>query len=139
MKTSVALCLMISALAAHASGAEPPALAVTSWFVTSIGGAPPLESHAVTFSFDAEGAIAGNASCNQFGGPARAEIGGSFSCGPLRSTMRACEEEVMKQERKFLSLLEACKSWELRSDGALILTSPDGTIEALPVEQACSS
>jgi heat shock protein HslJ len=49
--------------------------------------------------------------------------------GPLRSTRRACEPEIMQQEHKFLALLGAATTWAMDGD-ELVLTAPEGEIKA---------
>lgn len=100
----------------------------TAWTVTALAGKPVLEDHPVTFEFDAEGNITGDGSCNRFGGSC--EIGdGTIKVGPLRSTRRACEPEIMEQERMLFSLLGSATSWSTAGD-ELLLSSPEGEIKA---------
>lgn len=101
----------------------------SAWQVTTFATQTPLDGHPITFEFDAEGNIAGNGSCNRFGGSCTIESD-IIKIGPLRSTRRACEPEVMQQEHKFLTLLGAAQSWKITPDDILVLNSPDGEIIA---------
>jgi heat shock protein HslJ len=96
--------------------------------VKTFAGQTPLADHAITFEFDNEGNIAGDGSCNRFGGSCEIE-GDKIEVGPLRSTRRACETEIMQQEHKFLALLGAATTWAIDGD-ELILTAPEGEIKA---------
>lgn len=109
----------------------------SAWQVTTFAAQTPLANHPITFEFDAEGNIAGNGSCNRFGGTCTID-GNTIKLGPLRSTRRACEPEIMQQEHKFLALLGAAQTWEITPDDTLVLHSPDGEIKAsrAPVEPA---
>jgi heat shock protein HslJ len=100
----------------------------SAWQATTFAGQSPLTEHAITFEFDTEGNIAGDASCNRFGGSCQIE-GDKIKVGRLRSTRRACEPDVMEQEYKFLALLAAAATWSLDGD-KLVLTNPDGEIRA---------
>jgi heat shock protein HslJ len=100
----------------------------SAWQVTTFAGQAPLADHAITFEFDTEGNIAGDASCNRFGGTCTIE-GSTMKIGPLRSTRRACETEIMQQEHKFLALLGAATTWAMDGD-ELVLTAPEGEIKA---------
>jgi heat shock protein HslJ len=100
----------------------------SAWQVTTFAGQTPLADHAITFEFDNEGNIAGDGSCNRFGGSCKIE-GDKIEVGPLRSTRRACEPDIMQQEHKFLALLGAATTWAMDSD-ELVLTAPDGEIRA---------
>jgi len=120
--------LTITTSLAMETNQAPVTLPGSAWQVTTYAGQTPLADHPITFEFDTEGNIAGDASCNRFGGTCTIE-GNTIKVGPLRSTRRACEPEVMQQERKFLALLAAATTWSLEGD-ELVLTSPDGVIKA---------
>jgi putative lipoprotein len=107
---------------------SPVTLPGSAWQVTTFAGQIPLADHPITFEFDTEGNIAGDGSCNRFGGTCAIE-GNTLKIGPLRSTRRACEPEVMQQERQFLALLGAVATWSLEG-GELVLTAPEGAIKA---------
>lgn len=125
----LALLLLIFTVSAFAMDAPtPPSLPGTLWTVTTLAGQPVLADHPVTFEFDSEGNITGDSSCNRFGGGCT--IGDStIKVGPLRSTRRACEPDIMQQERKFLALLSSATTWSITSD-ELLLTAPEGEIKA---------
>ncbi|MFM8810533.1 MAG: META domain-containing protein [Chthoniobacterales bacterium] len=101
----------------------------SAWEVTTYAGQTPLADHPITFEFDTEGNIAGDASCNRFGGTCTIE-GNTIKVGPLRSTRRACEPEIMQQEHKFLALLGSVTTWQIDSDGVLVLIGEEGEIRA---------
>lgn len=100
----------------------------SAWQVTSLAGKNPLDDHPITFAFDAKGNISGDASCNHFGGPCII-IGSELRVAPLRSTRRACEPEIMRQEKRFLALLGTATAWRLDRDD-LVITAPEGEIKA---------
>ncbi|MFM8808168.1 MAG: META domain-containing protein, partial [Chthoniobacterales bacterium] len=54
----------------------------------------------------------------------------TIKVGPLRSTRRACEPEIMQQEHKFLALLGSVATWQIDSDGVLVLIGEEGEIRA---------
>ncbi len=129
MQLLLTLLLTIATSLAMETNQPTPALPGSAWQVTSVVGKGPLDDHPITFEFDTEGNIAGDASCNRFGGTCTIE-GNTIKIGPLRSTRRACEPEVMQQERKFLALLGSVATWKIDPDGSLILTGEDGEIRA---------
>jgi heat shock protein HslJ len=124
------LYLLLTCTAALAMETNRPAATLpgSAWQVTTFAGQTTLVDHPITFEFDAEGNIAGDASCNRFGGNCTIE-GNTMTIGPLRSTRRACEPEVMQQEHKFLALLGAVTAWSMDGD-ELVLVAPDGEIRA---------
>lgn len=137
MKSLLILLALCAACLAMETNATTPALPGTSWTVVTLAGQTPLAEHPITFEFDADGNIAGNASCNRFGGACTIE-GDTIKVGPLRCTRRACEPDVMQQEHKFLALLGAITNWKIDAEGALVLHSEDGEIHAsrAPAEPA---
>ena len=129
MKLLALFLLTCTATLAMENDQPTTALPGSAWQVTTFAGQSPLADHPITFEFDTEGNIAGDASCNRFGGSCILD-GDTIELGPLRSTRRACEPEVMQQEQKFLTLLRAVTTWSLDGE-ELILTAPDGEIKAM--------
>ena len=129
MKLLLSLLLTITASLAMETNQSSVTLPGSAWQVTTFAGQTPLADHPITFEFDNEGNIAGDGSCNRFGGTCAIE-GNTIKVGPLRSTRRACEPEIMQQEQKFLVLLGAVTSWESDADGTLVLRGEGGEIRA---------
>ena len=128
MKHLFSLLLITSTALTMETNATSFTLPGSAWQVLTFAGQTPLANHPITFDFDHEGNIAGDGSCNRFGGSCQIE-GEKIKVGPLRSTRRACEPEVMQQEHKFLALLGAATMWLLDAD-KLVLTAPEGEIRA---------
>ena len=128
MKFLLPLLLITSTALAMETNAPSTSLPATAWSVTSFAETAPLADHPITFEFDAEGNIAGHASCNRFGGTCQID-GDKIEIGPLRSTRRACEPDIMQQERKFLAVLAAIAAWSIEGD-ELVLTGSEGQIRA---------
>ncbi len=128
MKHLFSLLLITSTALAMETNSTSFSLPGSAWQVATFAGQSPLTEHPITFEFDTEGNIAGDASCNRFGGSCQIE-GDKIKVGRLRSTRRACESDVMEQEYKFLALLGAAATWSLDGDN-LVLTTPDGEIRA---------
>ena len=128
MKILLSLLLIASTALAMETNQTTSALPGSAWQVTTFAGQTPLADHPITFEFDNEGSVSGDASCNRFGGSCAID-GDKIEVGPLRSTRRACEPEVMQQEQKFLALLGAVTAWSIDGE-ELVLTAPDGEIRA---------
>ncbi len=129
MKLLLTLLLTASAALAMETNQPTTSLPGSAWQVTTFGGQTPLADHPITFEFDTEGNIAGNTSCNRFGGSCTIE-GQKIGVGPLRSTRRACEPDIMSQEHKFLALLGSIAAWEIDTEDTLVLRGEDGEIRA---------
>jgi heat shock protein HslJ len=128
MKHLFSLLLITSTALAMETNSTLFTLPGSAWKVITFAGQTPLADHPINFEFDNEGNIAGDGSCNRFGGTCQIE-GDKIEVGPLRSTRRACEPEVMQQEHKFLALLGAIAAWSIEGN-ELILTGPVGQIRA---------
>ena len=129
MKFLFTLLLTVSAALAMETNKQTATLPGSAWQVKTFAGQTPLADHPITFEFDSEGNIAGDGSCNRFGGSCKIE-GDKIEVGPLRSTRRACEPDIMQQEHKFLALLGAAATWAIDGD-ELVLTAPEGEIRAI--------
>jgi heat shock protein HslJ len=128
MHLLLTLLLTASAALAMETNKQTTTLPGSAWQVITFAGQAPLADHPITFEFDTEGNIAGDGSCNRFGGSCKIE-GDKIEVGPLRSTRRACEPDIMQQEHKFLALLGAATAWTMDGD-ELVLIAPDGEIKA---------
>lgn len=95
------------------------------WAALTIAGAPLVVGSSVTLTFDAEGHVYGQASCNRYTGGYKL-TGEGLTLGPLASTMMACADELMDQEGRFLGLLAQARSFAIGGDGALSLRAADG-------------
>lgn len=96
--------------------------------VTELAGQAALAKPIITVNFSEDGRVSGNASCNRFGADYRL-TGEGLQIGKGMSSMMACEDTVMEQERSFLHLLQKVFRFSIPDDGALVLhVSDDRTI-----------
>jgi heat shock protein HslJ/uncharacterized lipoprotein YbaY len=112
-------------------GGEPASLLTgAEWTVTALDGAAVKDGAKGTLQFGDDGRVSGRAFCNQFNA-AYALTGEGLSFSKAASTMMACEPEVSELERKFHATLGAVGSFEIASDGQLVLKAPGaGSITA---------
>lgn len=100
------------------------------WVVETIAGKPPVVGSQVSLSFADEGRVSGAASCNRFMGGYTLS-GEGLSLSEMGTTMMACDDAVMAQEHRFLTLLPKVSRFTIGEDGALTLhTADERTIEA---------
>jgi heat shock protein HslJ len=72
------------------------------------------------------GRVFGSGSCNRYSG--NAELSGeTLSFSAIGSTMMACPEAIMAQERRFFDALGAVTGFEINDTGALLLRGASGT------------
>lgn len=106
-------------------GGDPATLLHGEWLVESLAGTPPAKGSKPTITFDPDGRVYGNASCNRFTGGFTL-TGESLTIKQPAATMMACvPDEVMKQEGMFLKLLESVTRFSI-AENLLTLTAADG-------------
>jgi heat shock protein HslJ len=65
----------------------------------------PIAGTTLTATFTPDGQVSGDAGCNTYTGAYTLE-GTALTVGPLATTMKACEQDVMDQETQFLTALQ---------------------------------
>jgi len=109
----------------------------TSWRVLSIDGVDILEQRAPNLSLKEDGQLAGSTGCNNFFGSwSAADAVASFDAAGI--SLRACEPELMEQERAFLEALRIISAAETSPEGTLSLLDESSTVRLLlaPLDQA---
>jgi len=102
-------------------GGDPRDLLLgASWQVTRLGGEQPEEPEHVSLSFLAPARVAGSTGCNRFIGGFTL-TGEGLAFGALGSTLMACSDALMAQERQMLDALEHVRRFDIGADGALHL------------------
>lgn len=76
----------------------------STWQVTEIEGKPVQGREPPQLVFDSRTFLSGIGGCNPFHAPIKGEDEG-VSFGPIASTKRACEPELMDQEQRFFAAL----------------------------------
>jgi len=86
---------------------------------------PLIEDTAITIEFkSAEGQFSGSAGCNHYFGSYETEGGNLSIPGPIAATEMSCGEEIDKQEREYLSTLQAARFYNIE-DGRLTIICGD--------------
>lgn len=116
---------------APATAAAPDlksALWPSAWVATEIAGKPVVTGSEPTLTFDADGKVAGNGTCNRFAGPSTIE-GGALKFGALISTKMACAGEGLnEQESAYFNALGTAEKATVASAGTLEITSTGGNV-----------
>jgi heat shock protein HslJ len=106
------------------------ALTGGEWTVFEINGAATLPGSKASITFD-EGRVFGPASCNRFmGGYSVSADGLKLEMSQMASTMMACPDELMTQERNFLDTLGAVTGYSVEGDVLTLKTADGKTIRA---------
>jgi heat shock protein HslJ len=111
---------------------QEPGLTGPVWVVTGLtngaGGVTSLlPGPEVTLEFAGAGTVSGSAGCNRFSGPFVAD-GDAVRLGPLATTRRACEPQVMEQERQLLAAVTQVTRYVIDGD-RLDLRDDDGALQ----------
>ena len=118
--TAVCVFALVSPLMA----AKLQSLAGSEWRPIEVAGEALPSNTQMFVRFEAENKVAGNGGCNRFMGGYRLE-NATLRIGPLASTRRACEADVMKREAAFLRALEEARIF-LRNGTKLTLKNAQG-------------
>lgn len=101
-------------------GAPEELLAGAAWQVTALGETALVEPERLTLNFITPGRMAGGTGCNRLVG-GYTLTGEGLQFGAMGSTMMACPDLLMEQERRMLDALEQVTRFDIAEDGALHL------------------
>jgi heat shock protein HslJ len=109
-------------------------LADIEWQVTALGDMALVADAPALIRFGRDGRVSGTGGCNRLmGGYSLTEEGVSLGEG-VASTMMACPDPIMAQERALFDALSQVTGFDIGPDGALILHGVDGPLlSAMPV------
>lgn len=113
------------AIAEHLMATDRSPLLGEEWVIESIAEAGIIDNTHATLHFLPNGRLAGSATCNRIIGSYTAE-GTRLRIKPAGTTMMACPEALMNQERKVLDLLPRIVRFEIDATGELVLFAADG-------------
>ena len=94
------------------------------WVVEDIGEQGVIDDSHASLQFLPDGRLAGNGTCNRILGRYQVE-GERLTITPAGTTMMACPEALMAQERRFLDALARVAGYRIDETGALILMAED--------------
>ncbi len=112
------------AVADHLMKTDKSPLLGQEWVVENIAGGGVIDDSHASLHFLANGRLAGNGTCNRILGSYESD-GNKLNIKPAGTTMMACPEALMKQERKLLDLLPTIRSYRIDDTGALVLMTQD--------------
>ncbi len=100
----------------HVAAQVPPSPSspVGRWLAEDIRGGGVIDNLQSVLEISGNGAVSGSGGCNRLHGQATIS-GASLTFGAIASTRMACPPAVMDQESKFLSALEAVRSFRIDS------------------------
>ncbi|WP_417578661.1 YbaY family lipoprotein [Pelagibacterium sp.] len=100
----------------------------TSWVLTMLGDQPASTDFETTLHFsDTEASLGGVGGCNSYGGTIASQGEGSLIISNVFSTMMACDDAKMSQERAYFDALSIVSGYGIE-DGVLTLVDQDGKV-----------
>ncbi len=103
---------------------QPQAALEGEWVVEIVNNIKVMPESLVTITFGGTG-VMGQGSCNSYTGTYRTTAGG-IKFESILTTMRACDDARMSQERDFLGLLREVTSYEIAPGATLLLKTGAG-------------
>lgn len=126
MKTVLTATVAIALALGGCTVAKPAnPLLGAEWVIEDIAGAGVIDNSHAMLVFLPDGRLTGNATCNRIIGSYETTAQ-TLSIKPVGTTMMACPEALMNQERKLLDLLPTITSYRIDATDALILVMADG-------------
>lgn len=113
------------AVAEHLMATDKSPLLGEEWRIESIAEGGVIDNSHATLQFLGNGRLAGSATCNRIIGSYAAD-GARLRIQPAGTTMMACPEALMNQERKLLDLLPAIERFQIDETGELVLYTAEG-------------
>jgi putative lipoprotein len=114
------------------SSALPVELAGTGWLLTMLGDAPSADGVETTLIFsETDSSLGGVGGCNSYGGSIAFEDDGSLSISEVYSTMMACEEAKMSQERAFFDALGMTSGYSIESETLTLFDAEGNAVATL--------
>lgn len=102
-------------------GGEPADLLTgDAWQVTALDGIKPEDPERVSINFLSSARVAGSTGCNRFVGGFML-TGEGLHFGAMGSTLMACPDTLMAQERRMLDAIEQVTRFDIAESGALQL------------------
>ena len=123
MRILLLLLFLLGGCAATPGGRQ---MSGRDWRASDLNGVPVRPDSLVTLRLEGGERVSGSAGCNSYSGTYRLMSKEGIDFTTLATTRKACAPELMDQERRFLSILEAVEGYSFYSDGSFSLVSPDG-------------
>jgi heat shock protein HslJ len=109
-------------------GGDPLALlAGRTWVVEDIAGGGVMDDARTTMGFDHAGRVFGSGACNRYNGGVEL-TGETLGFGAIASTMMACPDALMAQERRFFDALAGVTGFDIDETGTLVLRGAEGPL-----------
>ena len=121
----VLMVMVFLSLAACSFFGSSQALTDSLWMLSELNGQAPLPDTAITAEFSEDGKVSGSSGCNSYT-TTYSVSGKKIAFGEqVASTMMACPDPLMAQERDYVEALSSAATFEI-ADDTLTLYDADG-------------
>ena len=117
--------MTILLLASCAASGSSQDLTGNLWLLNELNGQAPITGTVITAEFDDDGRVAGSSGCNNYSTSYTVDSKQLTFSEPMASTMMACPEPIMEQERDYSQALADTAEFEIKND-ELILKDTNG-------------
>jgi heat shock protein HslJ len=117
--------MTILLLAACSTSGSSQDLTGNIWLLSELNGRAPITGTTITAEFDEEGRVAGSSGCNNYSTSYIVDGKQLTFSEPMASTLMACPEPIMEQERDYTQALADTAEFEIIND-ELILKDSNG-------------
>ena len=125
LPTLLLAAIVMQAPGAKSAPAQPEPLPYEGeWVVETVDHIKVMPESQITIRLQRQN-ISGSASCNTYRGQLTVR-GTDLKVGELLRTMKACDQARMSEEQDFFNVLGAVVTYELRGNGALVLSTSGG-------------
>jgi len=125
--------LLVISACASSQGTSAASLTGTQWVLTELNGQSPVPGTTITAAFTEEGQVTGSSGCNTYNGSYEID-GDTIKFGLTATTMMACPDPIMNQERDYLGALESAGTYEIANDELTLFDANGDPVAVFAVE-----
>jgi heat shock protein HslJ len=115
--------MTILLLAACSTSGSSQDLTGNIWLLSELNGRAPITGTTITAEFDEEGRVAGSSGCNNYSTSYIVDGNQLTFSEPMASTLMACPEPIMEQERDYTQALADTAEFEIINDELILIDS----------------
>ena len=115
--------MTILLLAACSASASSQDLTGNLWLLSELNGQAPITGTAITAQFDEDGRVGGSSGCNNYSTSYSVDGNQLTFSEPMASTLMACPEPIMEQERDYSQALADTAEFEIINDELILINS----------------
>jgi len=115
--------MTILLLAACSTSGSSQDLTGNIWLLSELNSEAPITGTTITAEFDEDGRVGGSSGCNNYSTSFTVDGNQLTFSEPMASTMMACPEPIMEQERDYTQALADTATFEITNDELILIDS----------------